>query len=133
MREEYYERLSQLLFSSLWQYEIPDDGDYLYYKWEKSIMNDWVSYCFLVCDQMMVIICIINERRVLWMTESVTVSSLWQYEIPDDGDYLYYKWEKSIMNDWVSYCFLVCDQMMVIICIINERRVLWMTESVTVF
>ena len=25
------------------------------------------------------------------MTESVTVSSLWQYEIPDDGDYLYYK------------------------------------------
>ena len=105
MREEYYEWLSQLLFSSLWQYEIPYDGDYLYYKWEKSIMNDWVSYCFLVCGnmryQMMVIICIINERRVLWMTESVTVSSLW----PDDGDYLYYKWEKSIMNDWVSYCF----------------------------
>ena len=97
-----------------------------YYEWLSQLL-------FLVCDQMMVIICIINERRVLWMTESVTVSSLWQYEIPDDGDYLYYKWEKSIMNDWVSYCFLVCDQMMVIICIINERRVLWMTESVTVF
>ena len=102
MREEYYEWLSQLLFL------VCDDGDYLYYKWEKSIMNDWVSYCFLVCGnmyQMMVIICIINERRVLWMTESVTESvAIWD-TIPDDGDYLYYKWEKSIMNDWVSYCF----------------------------
>ena len=46
MTEEYYEWLSQLLFFSLWQYEIPDDGYYLYNKWEKSIMNDWVSYCF---------------------------------------------------------------------------------------
>ena len=71
---------------------------------------EWLSQLlFLVCGnmrhQMMVIICIINERMVLWMTESVTVSSLWQYETPDDGDYLYYKWENGIMNDWVSYCF----------------------------
>ena len=82
MTEEYYEWLSQLLFSSLWQYEIPDDGDYLYYKWENEYY-EWLS--------------------------QLLFSSLWQYviyyEIPEDGDYLYYKWEKSIMNDWVSYCF----------------------------
>ena len=102
MTEEYYEWLSQLLFSSLWQYEIPEDGDYLYYKWENGIMNDWVSYYFLVCGnmryQMMVIICIINERRVLWMTSQLLflVFSNMRY------------------------------QMMVIICIINERMVLWM-------
>ena len=74
----------------------------------------------------MVIICIINERRVLWKTESVTVSSLWQYEIPDDGDYLYYKWENGIVNvstslwqhetpDDGDYLF-------------HRTMVLWMTE-----
>ena len=98
MREEYYEWLSQLLFLVF--------GNMRY--------------------QMMVIICIINERRVLWMTESVTVSSLWQYEIPEDGDYLYYKWENGIVNVSTSLCNMR-HQMMVIIYLMEQWYYEWLS------